>query len=167
MNNRTQLGTLLMACCLSICSGCSCIPCKEKKETSAKVATTTQTKENTVETTQKTASGLQYKVVTQGNGESPVLGQTVTVHYTGHLYDPQTNTIGAKFDSSVDRGAPFEFSIGVGHVIAGWDEGVMDMKVGEKRVLIIPPSLGYGARGAGNVIPPNATLHFEVELLKV
>jgi FKBP-type peptidyl-prolyl cis-trans isomerase len=108
-----------------------------------------------------TDSGLQYIDVVEGTGASPQKGQTATVHYTGTLED------GKKFDSSVDRGQPFEFPIGEGRVIKGWDEGVMSMKVGGKRKLIIPPHLGYGARGAGGVIPPNATLIFEVELLAV
>lgn len=108
-----------------------------------------------------TPSGLKYSDLTVGAGESPKLGQMVTVHYTGTLEN------GTKFDSSVDRGQPFTFQIGVGRVIKGWDEGVMTMKIGGKRKLIIPPSLGYGARGAGGVIPPNATLIFEVELLGV
>jgi len=109
----------------------------------------------------KTASGLQYEEIIVGTGASPIAGQPVTVHYTGRL------TSGAKFDSSVDRGQPFQFTIGVGQVIKGWDEGVMSMKVGGKRHLTIPPELGYGSRGAGNVIPPNATLVFDVELLGV
>ena len=108
-----------------------------------------------------TASGLQYEDVKQGTGPQPTRGQKVTVHYTGTLPD------GKKFDSSRDRGQPFQFTIGVGQVIKGWDEGVMSMKVGGKRKLIIPAVLGYGARGAGGVIPPNATLVFEVELLGV
>jgi len=106
-----------------------------------------------------TQSGLKYVDVVIGKGESPKTGQMVTVHYTGTLED------GTKFDSSLDRGQPFTFQIGMGRVIKGWDEGVMTMKVGGKRKLIIPPDLGYGARGAGGVIPPNATLIFEVELL--
>jgi peptidylprolyl isomerase len=108
-----------------------------------------------------TASGLKYIDEVVGTGASPGRGQQVTVHYTGWLED------GTKFDSSVDRGSPFTFQIDVGQVIKGWDEGVMSMKVGGKRRLIIPPDLGYGARGAGGVIPPNATLIFEVELLGV
>jgi peptidylprolyl isomerase len=108
-----------------------------------------------------TPSGLKYVDLEVGTGESPQRGQMAIVHYTGTLTD------GTKFDSSLDRGQPFAFQIGMGKVIQGWDEGVMTMKVGGKRKLIIPPHLGYGARGAGNVIPPNATLVFEVELLEV
>jgi peptidylprolyl isomerase len=108
-----------------------------------------------------TDSGLQYIDIVEGEGASPTQGQTVVVHYTGTL------TNGKVFDSSVERNQPFSFKIGVGQVIKGWDEGVMSMKVGGKRQLIIPPDLGYGARGAGGVIPPNATLIFDVELLKV
>jgi peptidylprolyl isomerase len=106
-----------------------------------------------------TASGLKYTDSAVGTGDSPVKGNKVRVHYTGRLLD------GKKFDSSVDRGQPFEFSIGVGQVIKGWDEGVMSMKVGGIRTLTIPPNLGYGAQGAGGAIPPNATLIFDVELL--
>jgi len=108
-----------------------------------------------------TPSGLQYEDLTVGNGASPQNGQTVTVHYTGWL------TNGTKFDSSVDRGRPFEFHIGQGEVIKGWDEGVATMKIGGKRKLTIPAELGYGQRGAGGLIPPGATLVFEVELLGV
>jgi FKBP-type peptidyl-prolyl cis-trans isomerase/glutaredoxin len=108
-----------------------------------------------------TASGLQYVDHVVGTGATPTAGEKVTVHYTGTLKD------GTKFDSSVDRGHPFVFPIGIGRVIKGWEEGVMSMKVGGKRKLIIPPDLGYGARGAGGLIPPNATLIFEVELLRV
>ncbi len=108
-----------------------------------------------------TASGLQYEDVTIGTGDEAVAGKTVDVHYTGTL------TNGTKFDSSVDRGRPFSFRLGIGQVIRGWDEGVAGMKVGGKRKLVIPSELGYGSRGAGGVIPPNATLVFDVELLKV
>ena len=112
-----------------------------------------------------TSSGLQIKDIKAGTGASPKTGQTCVMHYTGWLYVDGKK--GAKFDSSVDRGQPFEFPIGTRRVIAGWDEGVASMKVGGKRELIIPPALGYGARGAGNAIPPNATLIFEVELLDI
>ena len=108
-----------------------------------------------------TASGLKYVDVKVGKGASPVKGKQVKVHYTGTLEN------GKKFDSSVDRNEPFSFVIGVGQVIPGWDEGVMGMKAGGKRKLIIPSKLGYGAAGAGGVIPPNATLLFDVELLDV
>jgi peptidylprolyl isomerase len=112
-----------------------------------------------------TPSGLQIIDSKVGTGASPKAGQTCVMHYTGWLYE--NGAKGKKFDSSVDRGQPFEFPIGRGQVIAGWDEGVATMKVGGKRTLIIPPALGYGARGAGGVIPPNATLIFDVELLGV
>ena len=115
--------------------------------------------------TMTTASGLKIEDTQVGTGASPKTGQTCVMHYTGWLYENGQKT--KKFDSSVDRNEPFEFPIGVGRVIKGWDEGVSTMKVGGKRTLIIPPDLGYGARGAGGVIPPNATLVFEVELLGV
>jgi FKBP-type peptidyl-prolyl cis-trans isomerase len=108
---------------------------------------------------QTTASGLQYSIDHPGTGAQPTVGQTVSVHYTGWLTD------GTKFDSSRDRGAPFQFPLGMGRVIKGWDEGVAAMKIGETRTLVIPASLGYGERGAGGLIPPNATLVFAVELL--
>ena len=115
-----------------------------------------------------TESGLQYEDTTAGDGAEATAGQHVKVHYTGWLYDPTaSNNRGKKFDSSKDRGQPFSFGLGQGQVIQGWDEGVQGMKVGGTRVLIIPAELGYGARGAGGVIPPNATLVFEVDLLGV
>ncbi len=113
---------------------------------------------------QTTPSGLQYEDTVPGTGAAAKAGQSVSVHYTGWLY--QDGKKGAKFDSSKDRNDPFGFALGAGQVIKGWDEGVQGMKVGGKRTLVIPPQLGYGARGAGGVIPPNATLPFEVELLK-
>ena len=115
--------------------------------------------------TMTTASGLQITDNKVGTGATPKPGQTCVMHYTGWLYE--NGVKGKKFDSSVDRNEPFEFPIGQKRVIAGWDEGVASMKVGGKRTLIIPPALGYGARGAGGVIPPNATLMFDVELLGV
>jgi peptidylprolyl isomerase len=108
-----------------------------------------------------TPSGLKYIEIKEGNGATPKTGQTVVVHYTGTLED------GTKFDSSRDRNQPFSFKLGVGQVIKGWDEGLSTMKVGGRRQLIIPSELGYGARGAGGVIPPNATLIFDVELLRI
>jgi FKBP-type peptidyl-prolyl cis-trans isomerase len=108
-----------------------------------------------------TSSGLQYEELVEGTGDVAQSGKMVEVHYTGWLKD------GTKFDSSHDRKQPFTFNLGLGQVIKGWDEGVAGMKVGGKRKLVIPSALGYGARGAGGVIPPNAELTFEVELLKI
>ena len=123
-----------------------------------------QTKKETKESKMiKTASGLEYEDTVVGTGESPRTGMTCVMHYTGWLWVDGKK--GEKFDSSLDRGKPFKFPIGAGRVIKGWDEGVSTMKVGGKRTLLIPPQLGYGERGAGGVIPPNASLLFEVELL--
>ena len=116
-------------------------------------------------TTTTTASGLIIEDLALGEGTEATAGSNVSVHYTGWLFDEGDK--GRKFDSSKDRGDPFEFPLGAGRVIKGWDEGVQGMKVGGRRELTIPPALGYGARGAGGVIPPNATLIFEVELLGV
>ncbi|HLU65705.1 MAG TPA: FKBP-type peptidyl-prolyl cis-trans isomerase [Kofleriaceae bacterium] len=113
----------------------------------------------------RTPSGLQYEDTVVGSGASPDRGQSCVMHYTGWLW--QDGAKGAKFDSSVDRGRPFVFQLGLGRVIKGWDEGVATMRVGGKRTLLIPPELGYGSRGAGGVIPPGATLLFEVELLDI
>ena len=110
----------------------------------------------------RTKSGLEYKLIREGKGAVPKAGQKVSVHYTGWLMKD-----GKKFDSSVDRGTPFEFTLAAHEVIAGWDEGVASMKVGEKRKLIVPPDLGYGAQGAPPAIPPGSTLIFDVELLSV
>ena len=109
----------------------------------------------------KSASGLEYVVLAEGTGEKPTKGARISAHYTGWLTD------GTKFDSSKDRGQPFQFAVGTGQVIKGWDEALLDMQVGERRKLTLPPHLGYGSRGAGAVIPPNATLIFEVELVEI
>jgi FKBP-type peptidyl-prolyl cis-trans isomerase FkpA len=116
--------------------------------------------------TTKTSSGLQFQDLVAGTGAEASAGHQVTVHYTGWLQNPD-GSAGKKFDSSLDRGQPFAFPLGAGRVIRGWDEGVAGMKVGGKRKLIIPADLGYGSRGAGGAIPPNATLIFDVELLGV
>jgi FKBP-type peptidyl-prolyl cis-trans isomerase len=127
------------------------------QENNTLIASTNMSEANVV----TTPSGLKYTELKEGTGATPKKGQTVVVHYTGTLEN------GTKFDSSRDRGQPFSFKLGVGQVIKGWDEGLSTMKVGGRRQLIIPADLGYGARGAGGVIPPNATLIFDVELLKV
>lgn len=135
------------------------------KRTMTKEATSTAPQQ-AQSTITRTASGLGYEVITPADqAQNPTVGQTVQVHYTGWLDD--NGQPGAKFDSSVDRGTPFEFPIGLGYVIQGWDEGVIAMKVGEKRRIYIPSNLGYGARGAGAVIPPHANLIFDVELLAI
>jgi len=113
----------------------------------------------------KTPSGLQYEDTKLGEGDTAKAGQTCVMHYTGWLWNDGAK--GAKFDSSVDRGKPFSFKLGGGQVIRGWDEGVAGIQIGGKRTLLIPPELGYGARGAAGVIPANATLLFEVELLEL
>ena len=135
--------------------------CQRAPESGSATGTTGEKATAMEEKMEKTASGLQYTDTKVGTGASPKAGQTAVVHYTGWLLD------GTKFDSSRDRGQPFQFALGRGQVIKGWDEGVATMKVGGTRTLIIPPELGYGSRGAGGVIPPNATLKFDVELLEV
>ena len=145
---------LLMALALGITSAgiaLTCAPSQAMAQAAGKTMTT--------------QSGLKITDTKVGDGATPKTGQTCVMHYTGWLYE--NGAKGKKFDSSVDRGEPFEFAIGAHQVIRGWDEGVATMKVGGKRTLIIPPELGYGARGAGGVIPPNATLVFDVELLDV
>ncbi len=124
----------------------------------------TESRVNSADMTE-TPSGLKYEDTLAGTGASPATGQTCVMHYTGWLWE--NGAKGAKFDSSLDRGRPFEFPLGLGRVIKGWDEGVASMQVGGKRTLLIPPSLGYGDRGAGGLIPGGATLLFEVELLNV
>jgi peptidylprolyl isomerase len=152
-----------------ILAACSCaaflaFPARadEKTAPAAPAAASAGKKESKMKTT---PSGLQYEDTVEGTGASPKTGQTCVMHYTGWLWENKTK--GKKFDSSLDRGRPFEFPLGQGRVIKGWDEGVATMKIGGKRTLLIPPDLGYGARGAGGAIPPNATLLFEVELLGV
>src|ERR1700694_1078363 len=151
---------MMLALITAACGGApSATPIAASSSTAAAPGATAQTAAQSKTVT--TASGLQYEDVVVGTGASPKVGDTVTVHYTGKLVN------GTKFDSSVDRGPPFQFVIGVGQVIKGWDEGVVSMKVGGKRHLTIPAALGYGAQGAGRDIPPNATLVFDVELLGV
>lgn len=126
---------------------------------------TQQTERKNQVTRQRTETGLEYEIIKDGSGETPITGQKVTVHYTGWL-DEHGNP-GTKFDSSVDRGTPFSFNVGVGQVIAGWDEMVKKMRVGEKVRVYIPAKLGYGSRGAGRVIPANANLIFDIEMLNI
>jgi peptidylprolyl isomerase len=134
----------------------SCMPAEEQKVESSP---------SYCDEMPKTDSGLQYRVIKEGSGEKPRAGQRCVVHNSGWLWEGGKK--GKKFDSSVDRRKPFEFPVGEGQVIRGWDEGVLLMQVGSKHELLIPAELGYGRRGAGGVIPPNATVLFEVELLKV
>jgi FKBP-type peptidyl-prolyl cis-trans isomerase FkpA len=143
-----HVGLLMMGLAILVASGCSGGTQGEKEEAAPSKRVTTE-------------SGLEYEDLVIGTGPSPTPGQTAVVHYTGWLTD------GKKFDSSHDRNKPFEFPVGRGRVIKGWDEGVATMKVGGKRKLWIPPELGYGARGFGKVIPPNSDLIFEVELLEI
>lgn len=152
------------------CTSCEVAKNKRKQAKSAN-KTTKQTSKNTkkgstnMTNITRTPSGLGYEVIKAGTGAQPKPGQTVTVHYTGWLDD--NGKPGKKFDSSVDRNDPFSTKIGVGYVIAGWDEAVLNMKVGEKVRLYIPAKLAYGSRGAGAAIPPNANLIFDVELLAI
>lgn len=137
---------------------------KEIKQIKGSTVTQTQTGQILdLSTFSQSPSGVLYKILKSGTGTKPYSGETVTVDYTGWLLQTG-NMVGKKFDSSVDRGANFEFPLGMGHVIKGWDHSVADMKIGEKRLVIIPSHLGYGIRGAGASIPPNATLIFEIDL---
>ncbi len=159
---------LLSMAAITLLSNCSCDK-KNNTKTNLETKTTTEPKNKDSDimqpTIHHTASGLGYEIITPGTGAKPQKGQTVVVHYTGWLDD--NGQPGKKFDSSVDRGTPFSTQIGVGRVIPGWDEGLLDMQVGEKRRLFIPADLGYGKYGAGAAIPPNANLIFDVELIAI
>ncbi len=141
----------------------------ETQTTEAAAATTSGNADTTTGGTGLSSiTALQITELKEGTGAAATAGRPVSVHYTGWLYsETGTDNKGTKFDSSVDRGQPFQFGLGAGQVIPGWDQGVAGMKVGGQRRLVIPPALGYGSRGAGGVIPPNATLVFDVELLDV
>jgi FKBP-type peptidyl-prolyl cis-trans isomerase len=156
MSKLTGCGLLLLLGCL-MQAGCTEISAQDKDKD--------KDKDKPAEKEVKLPSGLKYVELKEGTGAEAKKGDTVEVHYTGWLY--VDGKAGKKFDSSVDRKEPFAFTLGAGQVIKGWDEGVAGMKVGGKRKLIIPSELGYGAKGAGRDIPPNATLLFEVELLKI
>jgi len=153
---------LVVACSLVAATAVLLVTCKNKKNTENNRTTQVGNKKMT---RTKTATGLEFEILKEGTGVSPVKGQQVSVHYTGWINE--NGEPGKKFDSSLDRGKPFVFPIGMGYVIQGWDEGVITMKVGEKRRLYIPSQLGYGARGAGSSIPPHANLIFDVELLEI
>ena len=141
--------------------------CGQKSEEGAAVTEPEVAVEPVAETAVAEEAGLQIETIKSGHGRAAIAGDQVTVHYTGWLYDESAaDKRGEKFDSSVDRGETFNFPLGAGRVIKGWDEGVAGMLIGEKRVLTIPPEMGYGDRGAGAVIPPGATLVFEVELFE-
>ena len=154
---------LLMGSALLVASACLLITCRNSKKVNNNISIVHTRDANMVRT--KTVSGLEYEILQEGSGISPSVGNEVTVHYTGWL--DVNGQPGKQFDSSVTRGKPFNFYIGIGHFIKGWDEGVMTMKVGEKRRLYIPSHLGYGDHGAGTAIPPHANLIFDVELLKI
>ncbi|MBX9830990.1 FKBP-type peptidyl-prolyl cis-trans isomerase [Candidatus Babeliales bacterium] len=173
MKNKLFKKLLAVGLCCTTLSSCSnkgpeCVGCD--KENKTQNTTESNTKESPVV---KLDSGLSYEIIEKAadNAQKPTRGQEVIVHYTGWLDKNNGNGTtyekGTKFDSSVDRGQEFRFVVGIGQVIAGWDQTLLDMKVGEKRLVSIPPHLAYGKNGAGNVIPPNATLLFEVELRKI
>jgi len=153
----------LVICSLIATTAVLLVTCQNKKNTVNNNKTTHVGNKKMTRT--KTASGLEFEILQEGTGISPTKGQQVSVHYTGWINE--NGEPGKKFDSSVDRGKPFVFPIGMGYVIQGWDEGVISMKVGEKRRIYIPSQLGYGSRGAGSSIPPHANLIFDVELLEI
>ncbi len=146
----------------------ACQPSNDNAADESAAATAEDTEPMAEETATEIAPGLTMKILKPGTGEVAQVGQTATVHYTGWLYDPQAaDGRGSKFDSSVDRGQPFPFPLGAGRVIKGWDQGVVGMKIGESRELIIAPEMAYGDRAIGDLIPPGSTLLFEVELLEL
>jgi len=153
----------ILICLSLVLSGCS------QQDTSPDTATVAASDTAVIQTEQSAGvTELQVTDVVKGEGATANAGQDVVVHYTGWLYQPgEPDNKGKKFDSSLDRGQPFVFPLGGGRVIQGWDQGVAGMQVGGKRLLVIPPEMGYGATGAGGVIPPNATLIFEVDLLEI
>lgn len=155
----------ISAVSLTMLAGCGTEEKVTKQVEAKEAAATTETKGTTHVTRQRMPSGLEFEILKEGSGASPERGKRVTVHYTGWLNE--NDQPGTQFDSSFSRNKPFTFNIGMGQVIRGWDEGVMSMKIGEKRRLYIPAALGYGARGAGPVIKPNSNLIFDVELLEV
>lgn len=158
--------TLLALTALTV-TGCGQQEAATDQQAAANAETSDQ-ENDTATNTMEQITELQIIDVAPGEGDQAAAGNNVIVHYTGWLYDPsQPENKGMKFDSSVDRGQPFSFPLGGGRVIKGWDEGVAGMLVGGKRTLIIPPDMGYGSRGAGGVIPPDATLMFDVELLEI
>jgi FKBP-type peptidyl-prolyl cis-trans isomerase FkpA len=166
--------SLTMTMAIAVITLSACAPKEDKPEDSTKAATAPATAtEPAAEAAAPAATGtenmpMQKIDLAPGNGAEIKSGQNALVHYTGWLYDAAApDNKGKKFDSSVDRNEPFEFPVGAGMVIKGWDEGVVGMKVGSKRRLVIPPEMGYGARGAGGVIPPGATLVFDVELVEI
>ncbi len=156
-----KMKRLVIACSFVIVTAGVVVQCKNMKN----VNNNNSIQERKKMTRTKTASGLEYEIVVDGDGATPQKGNLVTVHYTGWLND--NGNEGKKFDSSRDRQQPFQFHIGMGQVIKGWDEGVMGMKIGEKRLLYIPADLGYGTRAVGAIIPANADLIFEVELIAI
>lgn len=156
MANMNKLNTLVAALCLVALNACQAEP-----------SNVADKNKETTEMTQSITELVKNDTVV-GEGREAEIGFMVSVHYTGWLFDENAlDNKGDKFDSSVDRGQPFEFNLGAGQVIQGWDKGFAGMKIGGKRTLVIPPEMGYGARGAGGAIPPNATLVFDVELLDV
>jgi len=160
--------TIFRSAAILICASLVLAGCGQQDAPAADSAAATNDMAATGTVKPAGVTDLQITDVVKGKGATANAGQNVVVHYTGWLYQPgEPDNKGTKFDSSVDRGQPFVFPLGGGRVIQGWDQGVAGMQVGGKRILVIPPEMGYGARGAGGVIPPNATLIFEVELLEI